>query len=473
MKHKTDKKVPFARVAMWYLIGDILVKGLSVITTPVFSRILTKQEYGDFSNFTSWESILLILVTLDLGTSITRAKYDYGDKINEYISSITAVSTVTTVILYAIIELNSSFFTDLFSMDMFYIRVLFVYFLFQPAYSYMQTKHRMYMKYQFFLLFSVSSALLRTCVSLLLVWFADDKLKGRIMGYIIPVIVLYFIIYCYVWAKGRTVKWEYCKHALRISLPLIPHNLSGNLLSSSDRVMIRRFCGSEDTATYTISYTVASLTYLVSHSINRAWAPWMYDAIAEERYGEIKNKSQLYVNIFLLLIIAIMLLAPEVVLILGGEQYYEARFIIPPVMGGLVCQYIYTFYVNVEIYNKKTFSVSVGTMLSAAINLALNFIFIPLFGYTAAAYTTLAGYLVLLLFHFIIVKYRLKQAFLFDNRIFFIKIVIFILLQFVCMGLYYHNIIRYAVVCAYCAVLLYVVWKNRSMVKSIFKTPGQ
>ena len=110
-----SSKVSTARIAIWYLIGDLLVKGLSVITTPIFSRVLTKQQYGDFSKFTSWGSILLIFVTLDLSTSISRAKYDYEKEIDGYISSITAVSTIATAVIYGIIELNAEFFTSFFS----------------------------------------------------------------------------------------------------------------------------------------------------------------------------------------------------------------------------------------------------------------------------------------------------------------------------------------------------------------------
>lgn len=465
---KKGNNVSSARIALWYLIGDMLVKGLSVLTTPVFSRVLTKQQYGDFSNFTSWEAILLVIITLDLSVSISRAKYDYTGKMDAYISSVTAVSTLSTAVIYLIIECNSAFFSDLFSMDMFYIRLLFLYFLFEPAYEYMQTKHRMYMKYKFFLLFSLCSAFLRTGVSLLLVFLMEDKLKGRILGYIVPALILYMCIYCYVWAKGHKVKWEYCKYALKIGVPMIPHTLSVNLLSSSDRIMIRELCGAEEAAVYTISYTVASAVTLVRASLNKAWTPWFFDALAAGEHDRIRQRSRTYVDMFLLLMVGIMLVAPEIVLVLGGKQYYEARFIVPPVMSGLVCQFLYTLYVNVETFYKKTFSISVGTMTAALLNIVLNLIFIPQFGYMAAAYTTLAGYLVLLLIHFGFVKFRIRQAQLFYNKNFFLKLCCFIGARFVCSGLYRMDYVRYIVVCAYAAVMLYVGWKKRAELLKMF-----
>ncbi len=462
-----SSKVSTARIAIWYLIGDLLVKGLSVITTPIFSRVLTKQQYGDFSNFTSWESILLIFVTLDLSTSISRAKYDYEKEIDSYISSITAVSTIATAVIYGIIELNAEFFTSFFSMDMFYIRLLFIYFLFEPAYEYIQVKHRMYMKYKFFIFFSLCSAFLRTSISLILVYCMEDKYLGRVLGYMIPAIGLYIGIYIFVWVKGRKIKWEYCKYALLIGLPLVPHTLATNLLSTSDRVMIRKMCGSEQTAIYTLSYMVAAMVTLVRQSLNKAWVPWFFDKLAMEKYDEIRKKSKEYVDLFFLLMIGAMLIAPEMVWILGGEKYYEARFLIPPVIVGLLCQFLYTLYVNIEIFQKKTFSISIGTMLATAINIVLNLLLIPKYGYMAAAYTTLIGYLALVVFHFMMVKFRIKKAHVFDNRYFFIQITIFFFIQFICIELYRVNIIRYIVIGIYVTVAGIIVWKKRDYIRQL------
>ena len=464
---KNENQISSARVALWYLVGDLLVKGLSVITTPIFSRILTKQEYGEFSNFSSWESICLIFITLDLSTSISRAKYDYGENIYQYISSITLVSTLSTILLYIVVESNSFFFTDFLSMDISYIRLLFVYFLFEPAYEYMQVKHRMYMKYKFFIFFSLCSALLRTGISIALVYLMEDKLKGRILGHILPVLFLYIGIYIYVWLKGHKVKWEYCKYALSIGVPLIPHTLSTNLLSSSDRIMIKKIWGAEQTAIYTLPYTVASVVILIRVSLNKAWTPWFFDALSEKRYKEIKEKSNRYVDVFLILMVGIMLVAPEIVYILGGKQYYEARFIIPPVMGGLVCQFIYTLYVNIEIFSKRTFSISVGTMFAALLNIILNIIFIPKFGYMAAAYTTLIGYFVLALFHFIIAKYRIGLAGVFNNFLFFAKLFLFIVIQFMCIGLYSADVFRYLFLLFYVIYVLFILFINRKALINI------
>ena len=82
----------------------------------------------------------------------------------------------------------------------------------------------------------------------------------------------------------------------------------------------------------------------------------------------------------------------------------DAKFVMPPVAMGCVCQFLYTMFVNVEQFEKKTIGMAFASAAAALLNLGLNAVFIPMFGYIAAAYTTLAGFLFLLVIHMLLVK---------------------------------------------------------------------
>ena len=109
------------------------------------------------------------------------------------------------------------------------------------------------------------------------------------------------------------------------------------------------------------------------------------------------------------------MVTPEFVLIMGGHKYCDSITLIPVIMLGCCFQFLYTFYVNVEFYCKKTFTVSVGTLVSAGANLVLNILFIPIFGYRMAAVTTVISYLVLYLIHFIATR-RLPYNDLYNHK---------------------------------------------------------
>ena len=56
-----------------------------LITTPVFTRLLTKDEFGYYSNYVSWLNIFQVIATLNVQATLVSAKYDYKRNFNEYV----------------------------------------------------------------------------------------------------------------------------------------------------------------------------------------------------------------------------------------------------------------------------------------------------------------------------------------------------------------------------------------------------
>ena len=63
-----------AKATLWYTISNILLRGVSLITAPIFTRMLSTSDYGIASNFTSWVSIILCFTTLSLPTAALRGR---------------------------------------------------------------------------------------------------------------------------------------------------------------------------------------------------------------------------------------------------------------------------------------------------------------------------------------------------------------------------------------------------------------
>lgn len=470
---KRNEVASTAKIAFWYTVSNFLIRGLAAISMPIFTRILSKAEVGDYSNYTTWLGILTIIVTSNLYSSIARAKYDFDEEMDEYLSSILILSNIITLITYGIVEFNAAFFVDFFEMPLIYIRILFAYMLFSPAFDFLQTKHRIYRKYKFFIFFSMLSSVVNLGISITFVLLMDDKFMGRVLGTVVPMTIINFTLWAYILFRGRKVSFVHWKYGLIISGPLIFHALSGILLNSSDRIMIKKICGAEDTAIYTVAYTVASLVQLLWMSMNQAWSPWLFDNIHAGNREEIRKRTRIYLVLFTVITIAILLVIPEVVLIFGGREYYEARFVMPPVIVGIVFQFVYSLYVNLETYMKKTYAISIGTVGATTINIALNAIFIPKFGYIAAAYTTLIGFAALMIFHYIIVWKTKEFRGLYDDKFNFIVLGIVFIFHFLCMFLYQNSLIRYLTMLLYGIALCVFAYKTRDklmlLVKSIIR----
>ena len=459
-----DKPASVGRIAFWYTFSNFLVNGITFLLAPVFTRIMSKADYGIYSNYTAWMSLLSVVVTLNLYASISRAKYDFGDDIDGYLSSILLMCSIITSVVWLLVECNKSLFVSFFDLDIRYIRILFFSLMFSPAITFIMTKDRLYQRYKSGISLSILSTVLRSVFSVLLVIYMDNKLEGRIFGDAIPVILINGVLYLYIVIKGRKFSLKYIKSALLFSVPLVPHALSSNILISSDRIMIQRLCGAEQAAMYAVGYTASMIVSILWNSMNQAWGPWVYDRLAYGEAEKIKGNSRVYLGIFMVLAMGITLVMPEVILVMGGDAYRDAQYIFPPLCAGCICQFVYSLYVNLEYYQKKTIYISVNTLIAAGVNILLNYIFIPRMGYTIAAYTSFFGYFLMMVMHFICVDKKLHMGNIFDNKFNFGMIFLVLLFLPLCRLLYGHFLLRYGFIFVGICTVLFFVWKNRQTV---------
>ena len=451
MSNSSDAKA--LRSGVWYTLSNFLLQGIAFITTPIFTRLMTKSDFGSFSNYTAWLSIVAIVCTLEFKSSVSRAYYDFTEDFDGYLSSITFLGTLITAGFYALVLIFRGFFESLLGMDFLYINIMFLNVLFAPALEILQAKHRIQLKYKAFVAVSIATTLSSTLLSVLLVTRLENRLAGRIVGQALPLIIAYVIAFILVISRGRTLyNKDYWKYALVFSAPIVPHLLSNTLLGSSDKVMITAMAGSEANAIYSLAYSCGMIISVLFTSMNQAWVPWLFEKLHEEDHGTINKVSKLYLAVFMIMLEGAVLLAPELMLIMGGRSYEEATAVVAPIMLGYGFKFVYTFYVNIEQYEKKTYFISVGTIVAAVINIVLNLIFIPRYGYAAAAYTTLAGYIILMLLHLIFCRKILKIAGMYDNVFILIALGLMTVAGLASQLLYKNTPVRYAVI-AFLAVL--------------------
>ncbi len=448
---------------IWYTVCNFLLRCIGFITTPIFTRLLTQEDFGAYNNYTSWVSILTILVTLDLGATLISAKFDYKEKFDEYVLSVLALSSLSCVIWFAVAHVFADRVMNLLGMDMFYINCLLIYLFFYSAVNLFQIRERYLFAYKGTVFSSIFITVGTAFLSVVLVLTMENRLTGRIIGSIVPTILLGAILYVYFIRKGKRIDVRCWKYALPICLPYIPHLLSLTLLNSMDRVMITRICGKRDNALYSLAYNCGTIVTLLMTSLNGAFSPWLGEQLHAKAYDRIRRISKKYILIFCYLAAGVMLLAPEVLLVLGGKAYLPAKYVMPPVAMGCVCQFLYTLFVNVEQFEKKTIGMAFASCAAAAVNYVLNALLIPVFGYVAAAYTTLAGFLLLLLLHMLFVRH-MGYAKVYSYRF-------IILVTLVMMGMtaginvvYSYDYIRYAILGVYVLIFIFAARKYKTLI---------
>lgn len=469
MSNKNEvKEKNTIKASFWYLVSNMVLKGLGFITVPIFSRMLSKAEFGYYNNFAAWLSILTIVATLSLSTSLIRARFDYKENLNSYVTSNLILGSLSVLVFFVIFRANRGLVEQIFSLDFKYVVVMFLSILFLPAYEMYQQLQRFEYKYKTVVAITLGVSVGSILLSLGLMNIMQDKLTARVIGAQFPFFAVSIVLYAYFLLKSRQVKIEHWKYSLAISLPYVVHLLASNVLNSVDRVMITNMCGAESTALYGMAYNIAMVVSVLWSSLNSAYSPWLGEQLNKENHEGIRKYSYGYILFFAACLIGVMLIAPEVLYLLGGTPYIGAKYVIPPVMFGYLFVFLYSMYVNIEQYEKKTVGMAVATIGAALLNFVLNYIFIDKIGYLAAAYTTLIGYVFLFVFHYLLVR-RMKLHTVYDTKFILIVSLSVGIAAVATLVLYNFNIIRYIVLCGYIMVMGIIGQKNRKMIIKLIK----
>ena len=453
---------------VWYAFAVAMQRGIWVVTIPLFSRLLTRAEFGAYNNYTAWLSILTIVITLNLDSTFMSAVHDFKNKLDEYILSMLCLGAISTVVWSIVINSFHATFENLFSIKLLYINGILIYLFFFPALTMFQSRERFLFRYKTSSITTGATALASELLALGMVYFCNfNNLTMRIIGNIIPNVLIGAVFFIYFVKVGKKVKISYWKYALPIALPYIPHNISMMILNSTDKIMITKICGEADNAMYSMAYTCGMVITMLVMTMNNAFSPWLSEKIHNNESDSVKSMSGKYFGFFAFSTVGVMLISPEILMILGGQQYYEARFIVPPVIMGCVFQFAYTMLVNIEQAKKKTLGMSVASVIAALLNCALNAILIPKFGYEIAAYTTVLSYFALYLMHFYLVK-KLGYSNTYDNLLIWLIMLILTICMFTSVWLYAHTVIRCVAISVYFVVFFAVLIKNLDIIRTFF-----
>lgn len=456
MQAKTDEKA--FKAGMWYVVSNFMVKTIMVITTPIFTRLMSTAEYGIVQTFISWHTILLPIFMLNLTYSIGRAKLDFPGKLDEYIGAMQMFSGLFSFILLTIAVLLISPLSSLLGLTQIETLILMVYLLFSSSIFLYQNGYRYRYQYKQNIAIAWYMILATTLISLVFLWYLPgNKADLRIFGVILPTLILSL----YFWGKSLqrkklNVKREYLEYGLKISVPLILHTISLDVLSQSDRIFITKLCSVSDTALYSLAYSYGLMLTVFSSAVSQGWLPWFHDTFFAKNYNAICKNVKRFVIVSCYIGLACIAFAPEAIMILGGSKYINSTPCVPPIVLGVVCQYIYTHYVNIELHLKKTLYVSGATVFAAIFNVITNIIFIPKFGFIAAAYTTLMSYFVLMIIHYWVTK-KILHINLYDDFFMFGALMITSVIAGIIMLTYDHSIFRYTLITiGFVSFLLYM-----------------
>lgn len=435
IKEKWSKIPLTVKVSTSYAVCSILQNCLSFITLPLFTRLLTTEQYGQATIYGSWSGILMICITLNLAYgSFSTAMIKYENRRDEYITAIQGICILLTGIFFLVYFLFRGLWNRLFELPTFLVCTLVIEILCTNATNMWMGRNRFEFKYKKVVLLSLSMSILSPILSYILVMSTTEKGYARIIGNAFVNILIGFVIFIISIKKGKKLyNKEFWKYALGFNVPLLSYYISQAIFNQSDRIMISHMTGTDNAAIYGVAYNLAMVLTFVLNAINGSYVPWVYGKIKNGNGEENKQISIVLVLLMSLMILCVIWYAPEIITIMAGKQYAAAIYVVAPVSMSLLLLFYSQLFINVEFYYEEKKMLVYASIGAAVLNIVLNYILIPVFGFVAAGYTTLVSYIVFALSNYYAMKMVLKNRNLSDN-LYDYKCLILIFVTFMLSG---------------------------------------
>lgn len=383
----------------------MLIKGINFLTIPLFSRIMTTEEFGIYNVFMSYDAILFVVIGLALHSSIRSANYEFKGKIDGYTSSISLIYIANTLILLALVQLFGGTLSELLGYSKALLFLLVLYSFGSAVLTLYNNLISLDYSYRKYLLVALVNSLGNILLSLILIFtfFRGQRDVGRIVGCTAAIFLLAVVLLLSMYRRARPrFNREFWRFGLKYSLPVVPHGISQVLLAQFDRIMIRSMVGDGAAGIYSLAGNIKLVLTIISDSVSTAWTTWFYAEMDRKNVQNIQRRAIQLGALFTIFSVGLMALSPELIWILGGAEYDLGKYVAIPMVLDAFILFLYSVIVCGEYYEKKTLYIMLGTVAAAALNIVTNYLFIQRFGFIAAAYTTLFSYVCYLVLHLVI-----------------------------------------------------------------------
>jgi len=381
-----------------YSLSTLLARGFSLITVPIFTRILSPSDYGALDLLSYLAVILGLLIGLALDQAVGRF-YTETDGANE------KRTIASTVLLYNLVApiplvflgaaiadkvakhwLGSPGYEGAVMAAFVYVWTYCVFFI-----TTNQLRYRFEAKK--FALCSVSNALLSMGLSL---WFVVS-LKLGVEGVLLAQSASMICNAVLAWALskssyGWTFSWTCFKTLATYSLPLVPSTMAFFASQYLDRYVLNELRGLHEVGLYGIGARLASLVLLFLTGFQGAWYPLVMQTYKDPGAAD---KFRRVLEVFMLItstaLIWISVFSKEILLFLTTKDYAEAYIVVPLLLAAAVVSSVGNYFTyGIQIAKESKLRLKIN-LVGVVGNLVLNVILIHAFGFLGAAIAAFAS----------------------------------------------------------------------------------
>lgn len=384
------------RIALFNFLSILLLQGISFISAPLFSRLLSTEGYGNLSSFSIWANVLSTVLSLQTGVTIANARVEFPEEEQRaYQSSVMCLSMLSFAIGGVLIALLAGLISWALKMERWLLALLLAQAFGTFGVNFLSSKFTYEFQADRNMLLSVFMAVasMGTALVLVLNFPQEQRYLGRILGNALVYALVALVGCVWILARGkRFFSARYWKFCLMLGCPLVFQNLAYNILGSSDILMLKQMTAAGDSGIYSLAFNLSGIMFTIYGALNNSWVPFFFDDMKRKKREQVARQGEHFLELFTVLSVGFVLLVREVYHVYADRDFWPGLVLIPIFTGSYYLNALCTFPVNFELFHKKTGVVAGATIVSALANLALNYVFILRFGMIGAAVATLLSH---------------------------------------------------------------------------------
>jgi O-antigen/teichoic acid export membrane protein len=410
MERKSADIGQVTRHGLIYFSSGAALVLLQLVSLPVLTRLLSPAEYGIYQIFTSCVAMGAVLFTVNAASSVTRRFLEKDPDTSAFLGSVLVFSVVMLLLFAGVSAVFSARIAGWLGLNRELVCLL------APA----------------MLLTVLHSAYHAVCVATGASRTAS--LLAIVRGYggfliALPLVVMmssqryYGLVWGSLGAGAAVAAWlllnfpgriawspriEHVRYALTISVPLLFFAFGNLLLGQLDRIMVNSMIGPAEAGIYSLAYNLCMTVDMVTSALHSALVPYWFSHLNEGERTSADRLAEFNYRITLCFGLGLIYFSREALALLAGDSYQEALPLIPLIVGGYVFNAIYKMYLREVSYSKRMWHVALVALLGATVNWLLNLWALPRYGYIAAAYTTLASYLLMAGMAWVVMQYIVR-----------------------------------------------------------------
>ncbi|MFE0441032.1 lipopolysaccharide biosynthesis protein [Aerococcus sp. NPDC058936] len=411
-----------------FTIANFGSKIITFLMVPLYTNYLNPNQYGSVDLITTTVSLLVPLLSMEIGQAIIRYSIENTDFRNRkkiFNNMILFSLGLLLFIVFAVISLkvlnvkiNYSFYFSLLLYNSI-LNSLFSQFV------------RGIGRVKQFAFNGVITTFVTVILNIIFLVFGGLEVAGYLLSMILSLVIsnIYLLISAKEFINVNNLKGSKAqlKEMIHFSIPLIPNSSMWWLINSSTRYFILYFVGTEGNGLFAVANKIPSIISLINTIFSQAWQISSFEEYnsndREKFYGKI---FEIYSSILFIASSLLLIFIKPIMDIFVAENYYESWMIIPPLLVGVIYQSLSTFLGMNYTASKQTKGAFTTSVYGAIFSVFSSLIFIPIFGTIGAGVSTAFGFGAMLILRLFdtrkIVKIDINiQRFVFNNVLIIIQ----------------------------------------------------